>query len=240
MKVARRAHPFTAFLVAGLVAALGRAAVGLAEPPAATTELERLEAENARLRTENERLKSQMNTVEVENEELREHAEDLADDAAPPPPLTTTVDAASGLTSVTTTASKLRVTKGTHARHWVSFSAARAAGQANATAAEIAMHLGAKFSDGIHRNTNILRLSVDGESFDCPVKTYRARPMTMGGTHRRQRREDELLTVAIPPAAVAKVEGARSVTGSLGRVEFALTAAQLTALRAIVRSEPAG
>jgi hypothetical protein len=224
MKVARRAHPFTVFLVAGLVATVGRASVGLAEPPAATTELERLEAENARLRTENEKLKSQMNTVEVENEE----------------PLTTTVDAASGLTSVTTTASELRVTKGTHHRHWVAFGAARAAGQADATAAEIVMHVGAKFSGGIHRNTDILRLSVDGESFDCPVKAYRARPMTMGGTHRRQRRDDELLTVAIPPAAVAKVEGARSVTGSLGRVEFALTAAQLSALRAIVRSEPAG
>jgi hypothetical protein len=240
MKRARRVHPLTTFLVAGVVVALCRASVGFADPPAAATELERLEAENARLRAENEKLKSQVETVEGENEGLREQAEELAGEAAVPPPLNTTVDASSGRTTVTTAASELRVTKGSAAWHWVAFGSTREGGSTDATAAEIVMHLGTKFSGGIYRGTDTLRLSVDGEPFDCPVKAYRARPVTMGGTQKRQRRDDELLTITIPPAAVAKLEAARSVTGNLGRVGFKLTAAQLTALRAVARPEPAG
>jgi hypothetical protein len=221
-----------------LLCALACAASVQAQAGETGSELDQLTAENARLKAENARLRSEKQTVEVEVEELREHTDQLADDAAVPPPLSTTVDEPSGTTTVTAAASKLRVTTGSRAKHWIAFRSART-GTAPGDP-DIRLHLSTKFSGGIYRGVNTLRLSVDGESFECPVISYKARPVSLGSTKKRIRRDDEFLIIALPPPAVARMEAARRVTGRLGRVELTLSAAQLTALRAVVRAQPAG
>jgi len=225
-------------LAAVCICALAWTAAAHAQGNDASSELERLTAENARLKAENARLRSEKQTVEVEVEELREHTDQLADEIATPPPLSTAVDEPSGTTTVTAAASRVRVTKGTRAKHWIAFRSARQS--AGTEAPVIQLYLSAKFSGGIYRGVKTLHLTVDGESFDCPVTAYRARPVTLGLPKKRIRRDDEFLTIALPPPAVARMDEASSVTGTLGRVELELSAAQLTALRAVVRSQPAG
>lgn len=237
MRLVEAIRPVMIGLAALVVACLSSAdARAQDNDPAA--ELQRLRDENARLKAENARLRSEKQTVEVEVEELREHTADLAEEAAAPPPLTTTVDEPTGTTTVTAEATRLQVTSGTRARHWVAFRSARAATDSGSP--RIYMYVSTNFSGGIYRGVDTLRLSVDGETFDCPVVSYKARPVTMGTTKKRLRRDNESLIVALPPAAVTRMEGASRVTGRLGRAEFTLSGAQLSAMRAVVRSQPAG
>jgi hypothetical protein len=226
-----------ALALAALVSLGAALPAGAADARDCPGELERLTAENERLRQRVGELEARVDALQGESDDLRVAAGIAGPavtaevEAAEAARLTTAVEA--GTRTVTSGASPLEVHDGTRAPHWIVFRYVRTG---EAPVPEIAMDLRTQFSGGIYRDAETLVLSVDGSPVECPVTSYRSRPVTGGGSRKRIRKDHEQLTVAIPRAALERMAAARTITGTLGPTAFALTDRQLASLRVIERS----
>jgi hypothetical protein len=193
------------------------------------SEVERLKAENERLKAELDELKSPTDEQKPDQREDRPPARESppSNYYAPAPKLYQ----APGTQTLQTQLSKLKVTHGSHANHWVSFRTERGSGTS-----PIVMELKTKFSGGIYRNRKSLSLSVDGAPVECNVTDYKSRAVTGGSPHKRIRKDNETVTVEIPATAFETIGRAGNVEGTFGRVRFVFSQDQLTELRALIRN----
>jgi hypothetical protein len=226
-----RAVPAGVAAPAGVLAALlalaaGPVAAGDPCPP----RLEETLAENARLRARIAELESELAGLRAEKRDLQIVAgiapADAGERAERAVRERLTTSAAGGTTTVTTPPLRLDVTHGTAARHWVRF---RAAGASDA----VLMVVSTRASGGIYRGVPHAVIDVDGASIACAVVGYDSRRVTAGTARAPVRRDDETVTLRLPPAAIERLAAARQARGRLGPVRFTLSDPQLAAVRVV-------
>jgi len=190
--------------------------------------------EVARLRAENARLEARVRELEAAKAEMERRC---------PPPVAAAVERAAdeklevrtspegGVTHVATERSLLDRTSGGVGKHWLTVRAARAA---SGGAEQPILTIDTAASGGIYRSAKTLRLVVDGAAEDLPVTRYESEPIRVESRQGpRTVGEREAITVALPPATLARISGAREVTGTLGPMTFRMTTDQVLAVRAL-------
>jgi hypothetical protein len=187
------------------------------------------------LRKENAELRARVQELESENARLRGSSGGLA--AALEQRATAAVAVAPGeapgSTTITTEASQLEGIGGGKSRHWITWRAERAPGQAGRPDSA-AIVIETASSGHTYRDVSTLRLVVDGTPVDCPVANYRTEMVTWGRDASR-RGASEHVTATVPAAVLDKVANANDVSGTLGPTSFHLTPEQIAAARAFVQ-----
>jgi hypothetical protein len=194
----------------------------LAALPARADDVDALRAENARLRERVEQL-------ERENAALRGVVRARP---APVPGRVVERETAGGATVWATEPGRLDVTRGSRATHsiWLE----RTPGTPDAT-----LWIRAEFSGGIHRAAKQLTLTLDGTEHVLPVSDYDATRISGRLGRGPQRRDHELLRIAVPAPVLTALGGATTATGQLGRTTFTVPPAVLAGLRALARKDVA-
>jgi hypothetical protein len=214
-----------AFVAALLALATGAVHAGDPCPP----RLEETLAENARLRAHIAELETELAGLRAAKRDLEVVAGITPADAgeraerAVREQLTTST--AGGAATVTTPPIRLDVTHGSAARHWVRFRAT--------SGSDVLMVVSTRASGGIYRGVPHAVIEVDGTSIVCDVVGYDSRRVTAGAVRAPVRRDDETLTLRLPPEAIDRLVAVPRASGRLGPVRFTLSDPQLAAVRVV-------
>ncbi len=198
--------------------------IAAAEP----SELERLRAENARL-------KARIAELEGQNTKLEQRAATpmvAALEQSAKANVEVAFDRDTGVTTTSTAPSQLEDADGTRKRQWMTLRADRPGEHPTAPPDRVQLVIETRATAGGYKSVRSLHLSLDGTPLDLPVADYRSEPITTSGRTLAKVGERETVIVPVPLDALARIAKATAVQVVLGPATFQLTAAQLAEIRA--------